>query len=318
MPIKDCKRILAQISSERDAIKKEMRNYPDGKLMIVFDHGSYKKILISAGKDKSKTRKGIGKNKTLVHRLARKAFLQEKLRRVNTNIAILNSAVRSMVSVEDYEIVSVMPKNYDQLPKDYLLTSAVRRNAGFCPNPSLDPSVPVKKVRLWVGDMTPSEWGARTYRQNSLYLENKNITLTNGLKVRSKSEAGILGLFAQHGLIYHYDELVAFKRPEDLRSLENSYSMWSGAPDMRGDSMGKTVLRSPDFILIRSDGKLIYYEHAGLVNDPEYLADLQIKLAIYKANGIVPWDNLILTFDDPDGGINLQLVEAQLRDKGLI
>ena len=318
MPINECKRILALISSERDAIKKEMRNYPDGKLMIAHDHGSYKKILVSAGKDNSRTRKGIGKNQTLVHRLARKAFLQEKLRRVNLNIALLNAAVRTMVSAEDSDIISVMPKNYDQLPKDYLLTSAVRRNTSYGPNPSTDPALPVKKVRLWVRDISPSEWGAQGYRQNSLYLERKNITLTNGMKVRSKSEAAIIGLFVRHGLIYHYDELVAFIQPENLRGLDDDYSMWSGAPNPRSENPGRTVLKSPDFILIRSDGKLIYYEHVGLVNNPDYLADLQIKLAIYKANGIVPWDNLILTFDDPDGGINMQLVEAQLRDKGLI
>ncbi len=320
--LEEQQRIRSSLLIERDTIKKELRNYPEGKLMLVSDHGSIKKYFINEKDGDANSgyyKKGIGRDTQLVHRLARKAYLEEHLRRVNSCIDMIDKTIRELMSLGKTEIIRALPRHFDLLPEEMLLTSAVRKSVSSGPNPSLDPSVPVRKVRLWIKDMTVSEWAAQVYRQNGKCLESKRITLANGLKVRSKSEASILELFARFGLAYHYDELVAFYAPSGYDDMkENGFMLWSGTAAPKDNPSGQYVLLSPDTILPRSDGKLIYHEHVGMINDPDYLDDLQIKLAVYKSNGIVPWDNLILTFDDPEGGIDLQLVEAQLRSKGLI
>ena len=73
-------------------------------------------------------------------------------------------------------------------------------------------------------------------------------------------------------------------------------------------------LRSPDIGFARPDRKIIYHEHAGLKTQ-EYQDELMDILRLYASAGIRLGDNLILTFDDENGGINLQLVDALIRDR---
>ncbi len=65
-------------------------------------------------------------------------------------------------------------------------------------------------------------------------------------------------------------------------------------------------------------GKLYFHEHVGMAGSTPYLQDFQDKLKLYHACGIVPWDNLIITYDDPRSGINISLIEALLKDRGLV
>ena len=55
-----------------------------------------------------------------------------------------------------------------------------------------------------------------------------------------------------------------------------------------------------------------------VTNVPAYAAEAQEKLRIYRSCGIVPWDDLIISFEKPVGGIDMRLFEAQLKNKGLI
>ena len=37
------------------------------------------------------------------------------------------------------------------------------------------------------------------------------------------------------------------------------------------------------------------------------------KFEDYERYGIVPWSNLIVTYDTPDGGVNVPLIDAMLK-----
>lgn len=70
----------------------------------------------------------------------------------------------------------------------------------------------------------------------------------------------------------------------------------------------------PDFKIIRPrDGKIIFWEHIGKVNDASYMAHNKRKLADYESVGIVPWDNLIITYSRMGGGINEKLIDAMIQ-----
>ncbi len=69
----------------------------------------------------------------------------------------------------------------------------------------------------------------------------------------------------------------------------------------------------PDFTIRRPrDGKFIYWEHLGLVTDAAYMARNRRKFEDYEIHEIVPWDNLIITYDQIDGGINEKLIDAMI------
>jgi hypothetical protein len=51
----------------------------------------------------------------------------------------------------------------------------------------------------------------------------------------------------------------------------------------------KEVLKLPDFTIENDDtGNIFYWEHCGLLHDPDYKARWEEKLKWYKANEIIP------------------------------
>lgn len=74
------------------------------------------------------------------------------------------------------------------------------------------------------------------------------------------------------------------------------------------------LYRIPDFQILRPrDLRVIFWEHFGMMDDIEYRIDYKQKLSEYEAHGIVPWDNLITTFNTANGGIDAQKIEAAIR-----
>jgi len=104
---------------------------------------------------------------------------------------------------------------------------------------------------------------------------------TFGLMVRSKNEAHIAErLFAIRtcGLEFYYE------RALKLRNAD-----------------GHIVTRYPDFTIMLTDGRTIYWEHAGRMDDPGYARRHNNKMQLFYANGIYAPFNLIVTFDGPHG-----------------
>jgi len=131
------------------------------------------------------------------------------------------------------------------------------------------------------GAMNDSEWGKLQEQQNSFSTVDRQITY-NGVYYKSKSEVLIAMLLTSWGLEFKYETKVKLVR--------------------------RTVY--PDFTVRRPrDGKIFYWEHAGKVKDDGYVLDLHRKLDDYQEAGIRLWDNLILTFDREDGGIDMDTAE---------
>jgi len=82
------------------------------------------------------------------------------------------------------------------------------------------------------------------------------------------------------------------------------------------------VVRYPDFTIEDDDtGELFYWEHLGLLSNPEYKARWERKLVTYREAGIVPHKEgggengtLIITSDDERGGINSQKIARIIED----
>jgi len=125
----------------------------------------------------------------------------------------------------------------------------------------------------------------------SNYLPEGRIhTTSRGLKVRSKSELIIAEKLYEHDVSFRYEELL---------------------------HVGKHTF-VPDFTISRWDGKLFYWEHCGRTHDKQYMDHHRWKINLYEGIGIVPWDNLIVTYDNEEGSINLAAVEGEIKAKLLV
>lgn len=130
-----------------------------------------------------------------------------------------------------------------------------------------------------------SDWAKQPYKHYVFNEDAKIHTTSRGLKVRSKSELALCELFYELGIEFRYEEELIID--------------------------GKVY--GPDFTIRRkSDGKIFYWEHCGMMDDPKYRKRNTERISDYEKVGIVPWDNLIITYDR-DGSIDLSLAEAIAR-----
>ncbi|MBR5230118.1 MAG: hypothetical protein IKW01_04595 [Firmicutes bacterium] len=126
--------------------------------------------------------------------------------------------------------------------------------------------------------------------QSGFRPEGKTHITSRGLAVRSKSELLIAEKLYEHGIMFWYEEVM---------------------------ELGKFSV-APDFTVKRKDGELVYWEHCGLTGDTKYMAHHRWKMTLYEGVGIVPWKNLIVTYDDEKGRINMAVVESEIRNKILV
>jgi len=105
--------------------------------------------------------------------------------------------------------------------------------------------------------------------ETTTYKEEERIYATNnGVLVRTKSELRIANALEAKGVLYHYEEVVNLN--------------------------GKKYI--PDFTIFKkSTGEIIRWEHFGCTDDSGYLQSMNKKLAVYEANGLIPFVNLICT-----------------------
>lgn len=113
----------------------------------------------------------------------------------------------------------------------------------------------------------------------------KHVTI-KGNRVRSKSEAIIANELEMHEIFYQYEKCLSIN--------EHHYI--------------------PDFTIPRArDKRIIYWEHFGMLNDAQYVEAMDKKLRDYRSVGIVPWHNLITTYDLPDGSIDVQDIDRIIK-----
>lgn len=139
---------------------------------------------------------------------------------------------------------------------------------------------------IYHGMIDPEEWVKRFPRMDNYHPEALKHTAADGTKSRSKNELHIASRLDHYGLIYRWD-------------------CPTGIPGL---------YHNPDFqILRRRDWRVIYWEHCGMMDLESYRMDNTKRLIDYERVGIVPWDNLIVTYDTLEGGFRGDIVEAMIK-----
>lgn len=125
------------------------------------------------------------------------------------------------------------------------------------------------------------EWGKEPYEKSTYKPEKLRLPTSAGYKVRSKSEQHITEQLVNYGVPHRYEQVLR---------------------------IGSEVL-VPDYTFRGWNLELFYWEHAGMMDDPYYCARHKKKMALLEQAGIVPWKNLIVTYDN-DGVINVPLIKS--------
>ncbi|MDO4746277.1 MAG: hypothetical protein Q4B18_06955 [Bacillota bacterium] len=131
------------------------------------------------------------------------------------------------------------------------------------------------------------QWMDEPFDQSTYKPEEKIHKTSRNLKVRTRAEVIIAEA------LYSYN--IAFRYEQRLYIRNRRYA--------------------PDFTIKLPDGRLYYWEHAGKTHDKNYMYDHYDKLISYLYAGIVPGENLILTYDSIDGEFDSEAVHFEIKNK---
>jgi predicted nuclease of restriction endonuclease-like RecB superfamily len=78
--------------------------------------------------------------------------------------------------------------------------------------------------------------------------------------------------------------------------------------------VGKRVIH-PDFTILRlSDRRVVYYEHCGKLDDPEYAEDLVNRVNDYNHAGIIQGERLFMTFETSKTPLDVRVLDKMIKE----
>ena len=126
------------------------------------------------------------------------------------------------------------------------------------------------------------KWKNEEYERNLKYPEQLIYKASSGNCVRSKSEMMIDMFLHINKIPFRYECALQF---------------------------GELVIY-PDFTVKHPEtGETYYWEHFGMMDDPNYCKNTFMKLQIYTSNGIIPTVNLIMTFETKEHPLSTDIIE---------
>ena len=126
-------------------------------------------------------------------------------------------------------------------------------------------------------------WESEEYKGLDFREDAPEYYTTQGERVRSKSEIIIADTLSRYNIPYRYEH------PLYLKS-------------------GRTI--HPDFLCLNLRTRQEYFwEHFGMMDDPDYTENAVSKVKLYNENGIFPGINLIITMETQSKQISTQQLE---------
>lgn len=131
-------------------------------------------------------------------------------------------------------------------------------------------------------------WYKKNYEKPDSKYDNLKLATKNGEFVRSKTERFMADFFFDNGIKYKYEKIIYL------------------------EGYGPA---SSDFTFLSPYTKEeIYWEHFGMVDNPEYALNMVKKINAYQMNGYVIGKNLIVTFESSKEVLNLNIVKSLVNE----
>ena len=221
-------------------------------------------------------RHGLSKDPDILRQLCRKAYLKEALLQISDNIKCLTVAKSRYAALHPDEIIENLPKVYRTFPKEYFFPDITKDLLTKAAEKDAELAA---KVKAWIEE---------PYEQSTFMPEKKVHITSRGEKMRSKNEVLHAEVMYRLGIPFRYESVLHIGKRELI----------------------------PDFTAMRiRDAKIFYAEHCGMPDNNEYMEHHKWKMKLYEAAGIVPWDNLIVTYGDACGNVDVRIIESELRSK---
>ena len=203
---------------------------------------------------------------------------------INTNPGVVIGLIKRELLEKELKSLENNEKQIEACLKNiqnFQLYSEIEKLQKRCP------SVTEEMVSEALKPSVVSAWEQEEFEQSNYKVEERRQRTRRGLKVRSKSELLIAESLYEYSIPFRYEQILYIQ--------DKAFA--------------------PDFTILRADGTLVYWEHFGLTNTKEYLEHQMYKLRMYASKDIVPWKNLIITYDDPSGNVDLRIIRAEIENK---
>lgn len=130
-------------------------------------------------------------------------------------------------------------------------------------------------------------WQNSKYEMCNKHEENLIIKGTQGKMLRSKSEAIIDMMLYKNRIPFRYEEKLVLDG----------------------------IALYPDFVIRHPvTGKYYYWEHFGMMDEEDYRNHACNKINLYCKNGILPYENLIMTFETQKQPFSIEKVERIIQE----
>ncbi len=211
----------------------------------------------------------VGQETEMLKSLARKEYLNRSIKILRNNIDVLSKAGEKLQPMDIDYLRNKMLKPYRSLPDEYFFK-------GLFDRPGIN-----QTDQYLEGIMRHVEWAKETYEKSTYKPENRKFPTSAGFNVRSKSEQSIVEQLVNYGVPFRYEEVIRINN-------------WP---------------YSSDFTFRDRERKKFYWEHAGMMDQAVYQNRHKRKMEAFEGVGIVPWKNLIVTYDI-DGVINIPMIKS--------
>ena len=162
-----------------------------------------------------------------------------------------------------------------------------------------DSLCPARRALITPVTLTAEQYSARwqevSWTGRPFSPDTPLILTARGERVRSKSEVIIADTLFRHNIPYRYEFPITLKR--------------INSDDIRRD-FGSSITLYPDFLCLNTRTRQeFFWEHFGLMDDPDYSKNAAGKLRLYTENGILPGRNLIITMETQSEPLSSRTIE---------
>lgn len=267
------KNVITQLDDLRCLCEKEMHDMPQGNLVMQTIRDKHYYYQATSPSGNYK-RKGVTGNKDLVGQLARKEYLARTNEAAIADIKLLEQLLAKYKSLDPAEVIKRMSKAAQTVPPELFLGQGFAGAGGQQQDDAL-------KMRL----KEYHQWAQEDFSQSTYRPQEKIHLTSSGIYVRSLSEAIIAERLTANNVPFRYEQLIKID--------------------------GKWF--SPDFTIRVANARLLYWEHAGMMDDQNYVSRHLSKISYYQRAGIVPWKNLIVTYGTSENGLDMEEIDFIIR-----
>jgi hypothetical protein len=165
-----------------------------------------------------------------------------------------------------------------------------------------------------------AQWQAVSWTGLPFSPDSPDYTTARGERVRSNSEVIIAATLARHGIPYRYEYPLELNYRRNGRGGTSRSDLGDtsthGADTVNSETSyrpGRTV--HPDFLCLNVRTRAeFYWEHFGLMDDPDYLERTLGKLKDFAENKILPGKNLLFTMESTACKLSTRQIENLINE----